>query len=641
MVHYDQLLDTPMRGLELDLGGESAYDQLTGQARLWYRGDDDTEGDFTMRNQGTEAGDITSWGQWQASNVFGDKPPGFTEGNSFDCASGRYATFNNAIMDGFADVSMGAWVYGRTLAAGTSYGVGFTSNAANSVPGFRKSNNFAGVFDAQWNDGTNRPINCSSNTVGAADTWYHVFFTWDSTTGESKMYVNGIDDTRADSSIPGGPVGTHTGARIGGGLNASSNAWDGFIYDFIAFDRVLTPAEVLALKNGNTSFNNGRISVPGENYIANDDTTNFNDTEWTTGGTKPTNQGSYISWDTSAPASKSLAAVVGSDSFLWYIRISGEDVAGKAVHMSFGEGGSNPLQFSVGYNWETAGYQQLYASGSVRTAGGNVGVGGIATSTSHEIVEAAFHYDSVYNYATLFIKENGIWERKGGETVSGIAASNTLRVYNGGGTGCEGRYYYSSFCKFNFASIGDSICSGALYYSPDPTDGLKSWRNCWQATGSVYAGLKNNLIYNGGIGSESTTDYNARLAAMLTDTGCEVMFYHAGNNDYGAGISLADHTTNIDAAMTTIQAAGKQAVLINSVYPNSNHGNYPASNQYQTDWWDGWRTLMTNRADVEIDTAPALNVNGEINPAWCENDGIHPTQQGHEITASEIVKFYQ
>jgi hypothetical protein len=89
--------------------------------------------------------------------------------------------------------------------------------------------------------------------------WYHVATTWDNTTGNAAIYVDGVSvaaGTTAGRLSAPSTTPWAIGNRVGGGRE-----FDGLIDDARIYDNALTAAEVLALYN--SYFATGRLSLTG------------------------------------------------------------------------------------------------------------------------------------------------------------------------------------------------------------------------------------------------------------------------------------------------------------------------------------------------------------------------------------------
>ncbi|MEQ9204851.1 MAG: BspA family leucine-rich repeat surface protein, partial [Cyclobacteriaceae bacterium] len=95
---------------------------------------------------------------------------------------------------------------------------------------------------ALW-DGTNDRLN---SRVLSNDTWYFVGYTYDHTTGEAKLYVNGTEEDAGTLSMPLG-LGWFTSIGMKYNDNGPVDHMDGKLAEITFWDVVLTPEEITGL----------------------------------------------------------------------------------------------------------------------------------------------------------------------------------------------------------------------------------------------------------------------------------------------------------------------------------------------------------------------------------------------------------
>ena len=96
-------------------------------------------------------------------------------------------------------------------------------------------------------DGTARNTIFSNDNVWITGKWINVVITGSRTTGTGKLYINGVDQTRASSTGIFKTFPTTQPLVLGKSSNAGP-AWS-FMDDFRIYNRVLTPAEVVKVYN--------------------------------------------------------------------------------------------------------------------------------------------------------------------------------------------------------------------------------------------------------------------------------------------------------------------------------------------------------------------------------------------------------
>lgn len=102
-----------------------------------------------------------------------------------------------------------------------------------------KMNFVATTVNDAWSSAT-----ISSNTTMSSETWYHVAITYDGTT--TRYYLNGVADG-TDTSHTGNLVNSTGSVKIG--VDTNDVYMNGLIDNVAIYNRVLTPAEILAAYN--------------------------------------------------------------------------------------------------------------------------------------------------------------------------------------------------------------------------------------------------------------------------------------------------------------------------------------------------------------------------------------------------------
>jgi len=190
-------------------------------------------------------------------------------------------------------------------------------------------------------------------------------------------------------------------------------------------------------------------------------------------------------------------------------------------------------------------------------------------------------------------------------------------------------------------SIGDSICAGATLFNPDPALSLTNNTNSWQYHAQLYGSLRNNLIVNKGVGSNTSAQIAARITADVLDHEPRVVFLHASSNDEAAAVSLATRTTNIQSAVTAIDGAGAACVLLNAMYgtaAGADNTPSPDLRDYGLNWWTAYMPGLTN-VDLAINIMTPILSGGFMDAALTEADGIHPTAFGYEDIGQFIAAY--
>ncbi|MFM2254180.1 MAG: hypothetical protein RJB68_2517 [Pseudomonadota bacterium] len=280
------------------------------------------------------------------------------------------------------------------------------------------------------------------------------------------------------------------------------------------------------------------------------------------------------------------------------------------------------------------------SSGAVR----NVASCATGLSYSTEPVEFALQYDSKFGKLACFFREaDGKWKFKA-QVACEWFSSTTLEVVNASNapSGFWVEFDYLSLCKPNFVAIGDSICEGKTLFSPNQTLALTNDESTWQRNAVLAPTFRNNLIVNKGVGGQSSTQILARIAEA-TREGPRVVFLHASSNDEATGVSQTTRTSNIQASMDAITAAGQQVILLNAMYGKSggaDNSPTPDLRDYMTTWWTTKAaSLSGNYMAIDI-MASIIDGSGFMQSGLTQSDGIHPTPAGYAAIGDSIERSF-
>ena len=149
--------------------------------------------------------------------------------------------------------SISVWVYAKSLGEG-SFGrvwdkssdstVGHTSYLSLSS-GTNYQYRFGAIWDALSTWTTN-------GYVIPQNTWTHICVTYNSasTANDTKIYINGASTAITETATPSGTYKSDSAAALFfGNRNLNDRTWDGYIDEYILFNDVLTPTEVLSVYN--------------------------------------------------------------------------------------------------------------------------------------------------------------------------------------------------------------------------------------------------------------------------------------------------------------------------------------------------------------------------------------------------------
>lgn len=258
-------------------------------------------------------------------------------------------------------------------------------------------------------------------------------------------------------------------------------------------------------------------------------------------------------------------------------------------------------------------------------------------------VEFALHFDKKFGSLACYFKTAGKWLLKGRVACDWFSAAQ-IQVLNTSNTPATGwtEFDHLSLCRPNIMSIGDSICEGKNFYSPNLGLGLTDGTNSWQYNCPIYPALRNTLIVNKGVGGQTSSQIHSRLAADVTNHSPRLVFLHASTNDEVGAISKATRTANIQADIAAINGAGAQCVLLNAMYGTSgapDNTPTPDLRDYMLDWWTNYRPSLAG-LPLAIDITVPIDSGGFANAAKVEADGLHPTASGYADIGAHIESFF-
>lgn len=137
-------------------------------------------------------------------------------------------------------------------------------------------------------------------------------------------------------------------------------------------------------------------------------------------------------------------------------------------------------------------------------------------------------------------------------------------------------------------------------------------------------------VVNAGVSGETTSGGNGRIEWILQQK-VDVFVLELGANDGLRGIPLAETRTNLQAIMDKVKAANPNVKIILAgmqIPPNMGQ-------QYTS----GFRTIYPDLAEKNKVTLIPFILEGVGGEARLnQDDGIHPTEEGHKIVAENIWK---
>ena len=335
----------------------------------------------------------------------------------------------------------------------------------------------------------------------------------------------------------------------------------------------------------------------------------------------------------SGTSSKTIVDSSGGD-HIFYLKVGADDVSGSSVNLSLKNtsAGNSSVIVGLGYNWETAAYEQQRISMGVRESGSLVGIQGPLIDFSASPVTIAVVYDKSHNSFSLYVLESNLWKFYGG-VVTDQPVVNEFFLATGGGDTAKGYVYYLLDARPNIVSTGSSICAGHNSFDPDPDfyvgDDVYNSQYQYHLPTTLYPDLRNTLVFNSGLGSEDTAELLIRLPSVIASSEARLYLMGTNINDYGAGFTLQERTDNLTDAVALVVADGETPVMVNEVYPDGANG------VYYKEWWDDYRTQTGARK--YINTMVPLFADGEdyIDPAYV-TDGVHPNTTGYQLMGEYV-----
>jgi len=334
----------------------------------------------------------------------------------------------------------------------------------------------------------------------------------------------------------------------------------------------------------------------------------------------------------------SIAGPTASTDFLFMLNASAKYTAGQYSTIRLLSAGATVLDISLGYD-HVGSAATVGTISALRSGTGQA----IATGINYETTPQSIivHVDRNYSCVNLFIKEaGGKWNFTGSYAYAAAFASiDAVRLVTSAHNGQWAEYDWLGFAKPNIISIGDSICAGHNAFDPDPGNyaGVDNYANSWQKHATVYPLLRNNLILNKGIGGESSTQIQSRMASYVTAHGPRLVYLHASTNDQVLSVSAATRSSNIQTGVNAINAISAKCILLNAMYGTSGNAINPAHRNYMDSWWTTDRLSLTGVEQFINIMTPMDSGSNYMNATLTESDGIHPKAAGYEAIGAKVI----
>tara|TARA_R110002167_G_scaffold366093_1_gene592984 strand:+ start:552 stop:2942 length:2391 start_codon:yes stop_codon:yes gene_type:complete len=253
--------------------------------------------------------------------------------------------------------------------------------------------------------------------------------------------------------------------------------------------------------------------------------------------------------------------------------------------------------------------------------------------TGTQTVDLAITYDSVYK--TFHFLNRGAFsfytEIADRVNFSSITRSFEALAYANEASGVL-TITHSKVCHPNYIAIGDSLCAGINFYSPNPAQLLTDYNHQWEVHSNA-EGI-NTVIMNRGVGGNRSDAINARVAHLVAQQPRQAYLHLSTNDANGTPMTYATRSLNTQNSIDEMVAGGVQVILLNSVYPNNNPTRAAYYQDYLTDD-DGFKTLSNYKTFVNQMLVLA-DGSGTLDPAYTDPDGVHLNQAGYTLFGQTV-----
>lgn len=254
-------------------------------------------------------------------------------------------------------------------------------------------------------------------------------------------------------------------------------------------------------------------------------------------------------------------------------------------------------------------------------------------STYTELTSGWSHYQLRYvgDYVSEYLVLCAL-QAEGALTLN--ACGNIVKVYVLSDEGCVYNMKNTNLKGKNVAFFGDSIVQGRF---------CKFGNTVNMCMSEPYSNIISERIgqiqpANFGIGGACVynNDWKSLYLNCTLVTGFDVVFLHAGTNDFGGNISMANFTSAYTYVLQTLKQNNTKVVVVTPTYrPGWTGTNHLGL--YLKDYVNTEKTIAANNNCEVIDLFTLLNTTEFA--ATC-SDGLHPNEIGHEMIAEKILEYY-
>lgn len=220
------------------------------------------------------------------------------------------------------------------------------------------------------------------------------------------------------------------------------------------------------------------------------------------------------------------------------------------------------------------------------------------------------------------------------------AAMQYISVYTF--TDAAARYTVETkLAKDSIAVIGDSIVQGRYHNALALTSGTNScMQKAYPYLLAEIVGMKNPINFGLGGAMVARTDgsWNSLYDNCANVAGYDVVFVHAGTNDYGGNISEADFTEAYAYVLDTLIANNTRVVVCTPTY-RADKDAANGAGLALSDYAELEKTIAKSKGCTVIDLY-AMTA-GNDNFIRNLSDGLHPNEVGQGILANLILQNYK